>query len=142
MRIVDFEEAVKAQLIAKIEGPKIELLSGDLRAHKPLSPSELLVQYDSSSLDFPNVTVQRRRWTVTIYVGARSLRAEGAHHGALGLIDDVRDALTGMRIPELGERDAKLYSTGDRFLMYQDTQKYWWYTISFTANGAYAGATT
>lgn len=137
MRIVEFEERVKAELVAKIDGPKIALLSGDLRAYDMKTASALLVQFTGDSLDFPAGAMQRRRWSLTVYVGNKSLRTEGAHKGSHELIDDVRAALTGLRMPELGERDAMLYSTGSRFLFHDIDRSVWWYDVPFTANGAY-----
>lgn len=141
MRIVEFENRIKVELEAKISGPKIELLSGDLRAYPMKGTSALLVQYIDSSLDFPN-PVQRRRWGVRVYIGNKSLRREGAHQGSHELIDDVRDALTGLRLPELGDRDAMLYSTGDRYEFFDTERAVWWYSIGFTASGAYAKPAT
>lgn len=139
MLIREFEEKIRAALVAGIEpGPSIGLLAGDLRGYQPTADSALLVQYDTSSFDSPMTAgAQRRRWGVSIWVGAQGLRAsdDGANHGALDLLDEVRAVLTGLRFPELGEKDGLLYPVGEGYREYDTETSYWWYQQRYSAAG-------
>lgn len=136
MTIRAFEELVKATLDIAMDGPTIMLLSADLRGFTPKGQSAVLVQYDSSSFDSPmSAGAQRRRYGISIYVGAKSLRAEGAHRGSLDLLDETRAVLTGLRFPEQGEGDCLLYPTGERFIYHDEATAFWWYQQRYTANG-------
>ena len=136
MRIRDLEEQIKVALRAGItdQATKVALLSGDLRAYVPTTKHTVLVQYRGGTFGIPD-PAQRRRYRTTIYVGGQSLRNEGAHGGALDLLDDAREVLTGLRFPDVGLADAKLYEENEDFLFFDQKTQYWWYFQQYAANG-------
>lgn len=127
----DLESLITDHLRGQLDGVPVAQVTLDPADFPMKSERQVLVAYRGSTFGIPQ-PAQRRQYRVTVYVGSKSLRADDPHQRPLKLLDDVRAALTGLRLDD----GAEFFAETEDF--YRKTkQNVWWYFIQFTAWGMY-----
>lgn len=133
------EDAVVAKLEAELaDEVRVGRVNRSIQTHTPKGREEVLVVYGGSRFGTP-APAQARRVSFDIYVGSQSLRPETGHVGALDLVDQVRDALSGFRIDGIGSEDAVLWCESESLVYYDDKTATHWYAMRWATETTYVG---